>query len=334
MSQVSLISASLASLSVEAFLYGICFILFCGSTYLMIARQRQLERGSVRGLVRDPLFIAAILFFLSITAHWILNVYRSFMAFVNFHDGAIPLIYYGNLQFGSEVGKSALLVFVVTVGDLVLIYRVWMVWDRNIWITIIPFTSFLAGLTCGIGVVIAQSHFNFLVPIGQSSMNTWIAGSCISDLCTNLICCGLIVWRLWQLSSARSLRLLWVFSVFVESAALYVGWNILYVATYEAGSNVEFTVVDAWVPIAGISFMLINVRVGLGYVLKPSSALSDLSWTPASRTTGYHENTVGSTPLSAVVNVTRRVEHEYNSDYGTEGTKYPPIRPYDNSEAV
>lgn len=42
-------------------------------------------------------------------------------------------------------------------------------------------------------------------------------------------------------------------------------WIIFYFATFLARSHVQLVVLDCWPAVAGISFMLINVRVGLGW---------------------------------------------------------------------
>lgn len=48
-------------------------------------------------------------------------------------------------------------------------------------------------------------------------------------------------------------------------------YTIFFLGTYEAKSNLQFFTIDTLCPIAGIAFMLINVRVGLGWAQRASA---------------------------------------------------------------
>lgn len=58
----------------------------------------------------------------------------------------------------------------------------------------------------------------------------------------------------------------------IEVAALYVGIIVLYFVVHLSGSPVQFFIQDAISPLSGITFMLINVRVGMGYSMHLSPA--------------------------------------------------------------
>lgn len=42
-------------------------------------------------------------------------------------------------------------------------------------------------------------------------------------------------------------------------------WNLFFFITYQVKSNLQFTTIDMWVPVCGISLTLINLRVSLGW---------------------------------------------------------------------
>lgn len=42
-------------------------------------------------------------------------------------------------------------------------------------------------------------------------------------------------------------------------------WNLIFFITYQVKSNLQFTTIDMWVPVCGISLTLINLRVSLGW---------------------------------------------------------------------
>lgn len=49
---------------------------------------------------------------------------------------------------------------------------------------------------------------------------------------------------------------------------------MFFFGTYQAENNVQYVAVDTLCPIAGIAFMMINVRVGLGWAERAHSTLS------------------------------------------------------------
>lgn len=48
----------------------------------------------------------------------------------------------------------------------------------------------------------------------------------------------------------------------------YRTWTVFFAASYQSGSNLQFLASGCMPVVAGIAFMLINVRVGLGWARK------------------------------------------------------------------
>ncbi|KAL6301742.1 hypothetical protein BKA93DRAFT_738277 [Sparassis latifolia] len=260
-SGVPLVSSNLAALCIGSFLYGILFVLFCASTYLMVERQHQLNSTgylAARSLCKSPLFMAGIILFAANTAIWILIVYRAFMAFVHFDHGTSPASFYADFAEASELIKLIFIYISLLIGDAVIIYRVWVVWNHNKYVMIFPSCSFLA---C-------------VVNIGIPSTNVFSCCKYACDFCDVmqlLVPYSLVViaWRLWHVGSAvqpfgwhKTWRIL---AICIEGTVLDVTAMVVYFAVYEAGSHLQSMMVDILAPLSGISFMLINVRVGMGY---------------------------------------------------------------------
>lgn len=93
--------------------------------------------------------------------------------------------------------------------------------------------------------------------------------------------------------------------------------------SYQSRSDIQFTVIDTWVPVAGIAFMMINVRVGLGWAQKASQDYSG-----GSRSYGGPSAQVRSEQSFAMrpvaVNITRIVNHEDELE--------PPLKTLSGSE--
>jgi len=60
-------------------------------------------------------------------------------------------------------------------------------------------------------------------------------------------------------------------ALIVESAALYTSWALFFFFAYQTRSNLAFFAIDCLPTISGIAFLLIHVRVSLGWAQKASS---------------------------------------------------------------
>ncbi|THV08182.1 hypothetical protein K435DRAFT_740107 [Dendrothele bispora CBS 962.96] len=274
MSGISLVSANLAALVVETFFYGIYFILSVISAVLIFSPSSATPysstyRRSPSATVKRPIFISAILLFIFVTAHWICDIFRAYQAFVLFEGGVRPSDFYADLSQSSKAVKNGLLVASKVTSDATLVYRLWLAWERNSKIIIFP-TVTLLGLTIfGVGITYQVTQVFPGEQLYESSTNRWVTGDCVFTLCTNLYCTVLIVRHIWKTNDAfktlGSTSVNNILITFIESAMIYTFWSALYFITYESHSNLQFVFLDTWAPIAGIAFMLINVRISLGW---------------------------------------------------------------------
>ncbi|CCM06249.1 uncharacterized protein FIBRA_08498 [Fibroporia radiculosa] len=280
MGQVALIPANIATVCVESFLYGIFFVLSTVSLYLLIKRYRELGgqfSGGPHPWTPIMTFIVAnIALFISNTIHWILVVIRIFMAFVTYPQG--PLLFYADIAQPSEVVQSGALIFTAIVNDAMMIYRMWIVWGYSKRVVVIPLCT-LVGLTvCGIAVVYQMTRFHLGQNIFITDLGRWLTSNSVFTLCTNLYCTSMIAWRIWRINDTveghKSNNLMSVLAIIVESSAIYTIWTIFFLVTYEVGSNLQFLSNQTLSIVAGISFMLVNVRVGMGWEQKPPQTIS------------------------------------------------------------
>lgn len=65
-------------------------------------------------------------------------------------------------------------------------------------------------------------------------------------------------------------------------------WNFFFFLEFQLQSVVQFTAIDLWSPVCGIAFMLINLRVALGWAQKAHSMSRSLSSGPAHRVPPTH----------------------------------------------
>ncbi|TFY58658.1 hypothetical protein EVJ58_g6285 [Rhodofomes roseus] len=236
MVEVALVTVNLATVALESVLYGIFLVLASASVYFNVSRSASARRPRGRRCwLLDPISVGSALISLTITGHWITTIARLFDAFVNCNGGATPLEYYSTIWLSSEAAQSSFLIATLILCDSMLIYRLWVVWGYNYVVAILP-------------------------------------------MCALLGFCGGIAYRVWLARKAITpfggSYLMDILSTMVESATLYASYAIFFLITYRAKSNVQFFTIDTLCPVTGIAFMLINVRVGLGWAARGASLIS------------------------------------------------------------
>lgn len=324
MSGVSLLSANLATICIESLFYGIFLVLSTASLYLLARRREQLISSPLNiRVVRQvsymtPMSIAAACLFVTNTAHWIIGVYRAFQAFVNYEGGTQPEQYFSAVPQPSEVTQTALLMVSLIIGDTTLVYRLWIIWAYSLPVVIFPICTLIGLTACAIGVIYQESMLKPGEDIFISATGRWITANCVLTLCTNVYGTAFISWKIWRANREAERfgggSLMGVLGILVESAALYTAWTILFFVTYHIRSNLQFTCSDTYCVIAGITFMLINVRVGMGWAQRAPNHSHSSSGAATSAEHGGRQ--IGMGPLA--VNITRVVHR----DDGPE----PPIK--------
>ncbi|KAJ8094475.1 hypothetical protein PM082_010909 [Marasmius tenuissimus] len=279
---VPLVSAYLAAITVQSALYGFFVLLSAISIYAMakadgrltpVPRYGQNRAGVVSSTsllrtVKRPLFIGGAAMIGIVTSYWVFSAMRLFMAVLQSPD---PTLFYADLSHWTEVTKIGLMMASLILGDSLLIYRLWIVWNRKLAIVIFPLLTVTGLVVAGVGLTYQLSVFRVGQDIFTSEVGLWIKLDSAFTLWYGL---SLIAWRIWRQKqdsspfladpqSAQSNLLTRSFIVFVESAALYTIWTVLYIATFESKSVAQFFVINCFPTIAGISFMSINARIFL-----------------------------------------------------------------------
>ncbi|KAJ6612358.1 hypothetical protein B0H10DRAFT_300702 [Mycena sp. CBHHK59/15] len=290
---VKTIDANLVTVCIESVLYGIFLVLFVASISLVVTRHRETARrarrngmAAAKSVYLTPMFMASVALSLTVTAHWILTVDRLFLAFVHFHNGTKPLQFYLDLSQVTSITKIGLLVATILIGDAIIVYRLWIVWNYNRIVIIFPLCTLLGLAVCGIGIIY---QFTQYIP-GQNPFLTaasrWISSDCAFTLSTNVYCTAMIAWQILR-SSSQSQNiglgsLNSVLATLVESAAIITTQTLFFTIVYHLESNLQIIGITIWSPIAGIAFMLINVRVALGWAARSTTAYPSATTNPPS----------------------------------------------------
>ncbi|KAF9062877.1 hypothetical protein BDP27DRAFT_1336090, partial [Rhodocollybia butyracea] len=219
---------------------------------------------------RSPMVVGSFGIFMCVTAHWIITFIRLFDAFVTDKDPLGPAHFVNDLAQPTYVVKSALLGASLIIVDILVIYRLWIVTDKKLYITVLPVMTWIGLLVSNIGITYQFTRHALGTDVFVFAAARWITCQCVFSLSTNIYCTSLICWTLirhhrMNYTHGLSTNILKVLAIFVESAAIYTAWTIFFFITELLKTQIQHFAIDVFPSIAGISFMLINVRVGLGW---------------------------------------------------------------------
>ncbi|KAI0820898.1 hypothetical protein BC628DRAFT_817017 [Trametes gibbosa] len=313
---LSAISVNLALTCVESASFGIFFVLAVTSLAVLVVRHSNGSASppSSERIWASPLFIGTVLLLMTVTAHWIITVRRLFEAFLYNDGGANPATYYMTVEAPTQVAATTFVVASVIVGDIILTYRIWVVWDRRWSLIVFPILCTLGYVAMGVSVIQLYATYKpNESPFVQAAQRRIITTAALT-LTTNIYGTASISYRIWTSNralkndnDASGMGLSEALVIFIESAALYTTWTLFFLLSYSANSLLEAFAFHCIPAATGISFMLIIVRVGLG-----------LHWSPAiTRSLDLHVSTSVAVrkpppcaPRMVSLNVTKTVERE------------------------
>ncbi|KAJ7791663.1 hypothetical protein B0H14DRAFT_3115392 [Mycena olivaceomarginata] len=252
-------SASFFATVIGSFFYGLFFILAILSTALHIQRimcnhPSACRRVIMRSVLRNPMIMAGFTLFLTVTAHWILDMIDTAHGLLESDN---PQVYFiAPIRPRAVTGVGFFLASLVTC-DAMIIYRLWIVWNNGIGVT-----RQLTIMTVG------ESLFS-------NGTARWIVTDSVFNLLTNIYSTGLIAYRIHEINTLASSvgltrvnggeDLKSVMAILVESSAFLSTWIVFEMVTYTIKSPLQSFVQVTLGTVSGISFMLINVRVALGW---------------------------------------------------------------------
>ncbi|KAM5534184.1 hypothetical protein V8D89_008983 [Ganoderma adspersum] len=304
--------ALLVALFLESILFGIFTVLYAISIWILIYR-RQYSHCSK--LNKRLLGTGTVMFILAVV-HIAFDIQRAMEGFIT--NGGTPTgtaTFFQQLNHPLFVGKSAIYITQTLVGDAFVTYRLYVVYNRNAWIAVLPVALWVGTGISGYGVPINVALGGPSETIFSKHLVPWITSFFALSLTTNVLATILLSGRImWSNHKVKQYHLgeRWsVLETIVQSAALYSAALISLLATYVAGSNAQYVCLDALQPIIGITFTLIIIRVGLGETASEHSNLKahrvpvDAAGAPPLGSLQSHGQPYALRPLAVNVSVSR-----------------------------
>ncbi|KAJ7485084.1 hypothetical protein B0H11DRAFT_2018081 [Mycena galericulata] len=274
MPDITILPANLATLVLESCLYGILLLLFISTVYFLATRRTLAGMGSAHTSRKHHftslVFIGVATLFLVVTAHWILDIYQAFFAFIHLGSATAEDTFYADLAQPSEVAKTVLFSVAVLIGDALVIYRLWIIWGRNPFIPIFPVCSLVGVFVTSIGIIYEFSQWKpeLRGAAFHDESKPWAGSGFVLSLLINVYSTGFIAFRISRVNAVKvtsDSRLMSFLSIVVESAGLQTFWLGFSAVTIFASSDAEFIASDTFPAVIGIANLLIHARVGLGW---------------------------------------------------------------------
>ncbi|THU90996.1 hypothetical protein K435DRAFT_801615 [Dendrothele bispora CBS 962.96] len=241
--------------------YGIFAVLWGISITLMINHLKkstshypqQVSYSSILWMaLKRPMVLGTTILFICNTGHWIAIFVRVLQAFGYIPNVNWPAMFYADLEETSMIVYTAFSALTIIIGDCIVLYRLWCIWNHNILVVIFPClaaTGFIA-CCCATAYQFSQSHTGVDV-LGISS-GRWIMSDLALSFSVNVYC--------FVHKDVSHIKVYYNFSL----ACCFVH-SIAFVVVAQVGPS-----------IVGIACCMVTIRIGLGYAQGSTTRVSTL----------------------------------------------------------
>lgn len=253
---------NLVGVWVETFLYGVYIGL------IIVAAKVSTRRNRLEGLPSKVFLAGNLSMFLLISLHTCLSIYRMIVAFVHQAHAQDPVLYLYDMTNWRNLSGIVVEVLIVWIGDILVIYRCFLVWQRSYWVIALPLILFLLS---------AITHLMAVRLVGQEGKAIRLAVQTAPVLIMSLPLClaqnvvttGLIIFKIWSqytqtkvvgLTSLHGVPLLSVIRIIIESASIYTVELLIFFILQVVSHPGRFFVHYLLVPSTGITFVLLTIR--------------------------------------------------------------------------
>ncbi|KAF9018127.1 hypothetical protein BDZ89DRAFT_1140202 [Hymenopellis radicata] len=259
--------ATFVALFCSASLHGIYTVIFFGAVHLFWQR-----KGLPVSKLGTIIKIMTCLMYIFSTVHLALAMHQDYEAYVVNVDANQVFANQGDRYIIAQVSIE---IVNCVMADLILIWRAWVLCNRD-WRTVAaPCCLLLGTIVCGVGLInggaktnSSNAHFS---DIFSSTLNAWELSFAAFVFLTNIIATSLIAGRIWyhrRMMQKANLRMLTgkylnIILIIVESGSLYLLSWVLFMVMVIIGHPAFVVVVDSIAQITGIIPTLIVVLVSL-----------------------------------------------------------------------
>ncbi|KAG1744858.1 hypothetical protein EDB19DRAFT_1960659 [Suillus lakei] len=251
-------TGALMSAVLEGVLYGFSVLMFVGTIWALTYKRHMQD-------INRPIAVVAILLLLVSTVHMIVTIIRVENGFVKYRDTwpGGPAAFFADVTEETYVIKHALYIFQTVLADGVMVYRCYVVW-QSVQVVILPSMLWCSIIVTGVHAVYNNSQaITNPGDVFAPELETWIMAFIASTLTTNLVCSGLLLYRIWmverEVSKVRATKkgsIMPLVRILVDAAVLYSVVLFSLLICFLCGNNGESVLTDLAVPIISIAFYM------------------------------------------------------------------------------
>jgi len=214
-------------------------------------------------VLRNPMIMTGFALILTVTARWVVDMIGTASELLDpaSNDPQAPA------RLTTTLGFCFFLASLI-ICDAMIVYRLWSVWNKSVLVAIFPFVSLFGMLASGIAFIHQLTKSPRGASFSSGDLGRLIVIDSVFNLVTNVYSTGLIGYRIYSVNSRTGMQggnLNNVITIMVESSALLSAWIVFEMVVHGTKSSLEILVISTLETVSGISFMLINVRVALGW---------------------------------------------------------------------
>ncbi|KAG0692686.1 hypothetical protein DFH29DRAFT_817261 [Suillus ampliporus] len=259
---VPLDTAAIISIALEGILYGFSVLMFIGNVRALTYKR------AIRDINRPIVMVAILLLILS-TAHMVVDIIRLEYGLVTYRNtfSGGPTAFFEDITQPTWVIKNEIYALQTMLGDGVVIYRCYVVWQSSR-IIILPSMlwclSSVAGLLAPYYASQATSGNIFTGPAAQ-----WVTAFFILTLSTNLISSVLLAYRIWtterKMFATRATEgtMTPIVRVVVDAAIMYSASLFSILICFICSNNAQYILTDMNISIISIAFYMVLIRIAL-----------------------------------------------------------------------
>ncbi|KZV60852.1 hypothetical protein PENSPDRAFT_619755 [Peniophora sp. CONT] len=294
--------SELAGIVCEGILFGTFLTLVLTALWILFEKR---GRGQ-----RNLPFIGAALVMLGLSfAQIIVDTINIFRAFIPL-DRAQRILFLVNVTEPIFAAKHSIFFTQMLVGDAIVIFRAYIVWDRNYWVILVPVLCWIGSGVSAYQTIWAVRHIASASIVGETK---WGLAVFALSLSANGIATGLIAWRILKHARAMSRsvvssgpRLGPVARIVLESGAVNAAYLLAYLIVLQSGSHGLEIMANISTPLVGIIYSVVIIR---------ATRSSRSSNTMSSRSIGSQPPT---TTSGAVFSVHRHYGDSQAAEYGQQ----------------
>ncbi|KAG7442308.1 uncharacterized protein BT62DRAFT_973830 [Guyanagaster necrorhizus] len=254
--------AYLISAWVASFLWGCFTVLAAYAFYTIISIRKSRPPNKV-------VTSAIVVLYCLATAHAALSIRRLIDAFIVHADDVGSQRYLADIGAGINKAKDLIYITSTCIGDMVIVWRCFIVWNKNIPAIILPVLLVFGTALSGYGAI---GHYFVLETANIKEVTRWGTTMFITSLCTNIIVTLLTAFRIWWIARSTTSKAIKRYQtlllVIIESGALVTITKAFEFGLYKHapgdglnGLNAMYIPFDCMPQITGIVPTLIVIAV-------------------------------------------------------------------------